>query len=550
MIARFLRQPLNLRPALSSCFNTTGLQDELLVAVDQLNINSSNGASSEQKKAIRASLDGQHVGLFTGTGSGKTLAYLLPLAARLKADEVFQLSIQQHNPSFASDLAPSSLEAESIDGVDGGVDGGDGGDGGDSGTNNSTTNDTLAYRPEPRRPRAVVLAPSRELCVQISSVAKKLAHNCKLKVIALDGSGSMKRQRESLESGADIVVATPGRLQKHREKGHLFLSRVMCLVLDEADALVSTDFGLDAAEIVEALTSRDNSKKRSKRRGPYPEKCLFTVVSATGKSHRLEKLMKKHMPGIVQVHEDVQKRRAQRNEIFIQSPAREKYLTLASVLKSMKSPTTTSSTTTTTTTRRRRVEPTLVFCNSVASCRSAEHLLREQGYGSIGYHSDMPSNVRNDNFDTFKKNNVEIMVCTDIAARGLDLRHVKHVVNLDFPRTKEWYIHRAGRTARAGDTGRVTSIYTKHEKDIAGEIMQEVKDMRRAVNSENQNEDGSQRPRQSKTKRKGQIQTKGAFGKRVQGNAPRRSSSKQQSGTSSTLYSNLDRVKRANERRG
>jgi superfamily II DNA/RNA helicase len=187
-----------------------------------------------------------------------------------------------------------------------------------------------------------------------------------------------------IKKGADIVVATPGRLQKHREKGHLFLSRVMCLVLDEADALVSTDFGLDAAEIVEALTSRDKSEKRSMRRGPYPEKCLFTVVSATGKSHRLEKLMTKHMPGIVHIHEDPQKRRAQRNEIFVLSPAREKYQTLASVLKSMKSPSMASAAASARQQQQRRVEPTLVFCNSVASCRSAEHLLREQGYGSVG----------------------------------------------------------------------------------------------------------------------------------------------------------------------
>jgi superfamily II DNA/RNA helicase len=175
----------------------------------------------------------------------------------------------------------------------------------------------------------------------------------------------------------------------------------------------------------------------------------------------------------------------------------------------------------------------------------------------------MPSNVRNDNFDLFKKNEVEIMVCTDIAARGLDLRHVKHVVNLDFPRTKEWYLHRAGRTARAGDKGRVTSIYTKHEKDIAGEIMDEVKDMRRVVNERNQNQSSSQ----SSTGRGGgagkrRTSVDGAFGNKVKRVVVKRSGrgvgSKQREvrGDGSNtrgggaLYSNLDQVKRANARRG
>ena len=89
----------------------------------------------------------------------------------------------------------------------------------------------------------------------------------------------------------------------------------------------------------------------------------------------------------------------------------------------------------------------------------------------------MPSNIRSDHFKMVQTSKVNVMVCTDIAARGLDLRHVRHVVNLDFPRTSEWYLHRAGRTARAGDAGKVTSIYTKYEKDQALEMEAHIKSL-------------------------------------------------------------------------
>jgi superfamily II DNA/RNA helicase len=434
MIHAFLRvgRYLPLRPCHSSLFNTTGLSDDLLRAVDQLGVDSNNGASHEQRLAINASLEGRHVGLFTGTGSGKTLAYLLPIACRLKADEAFQL---EHSIS----------------------------------TYNEDGTSRPIFRPQPYRPRAIVLAPSRELCVQISNVAKTLAHHCKLKVLGLDGSSSLKSQRQRLESGVDLVVATPGRLQRHRENDHLYLSKVLCLVLDEADTLVSNEFGQEAINIVEALSARDHSEKRSKRRGPYPERCLYTVASATSSSHRLKKLMKTHLPNVAIIKEDLNFNKkggrgrggrlggAPRNEKFLLNPGRDKYATLSSVLKSN--------------------EPTLVFCNSVSSCRSAEHYLREQGHSSISYHSDMPSSIRSDNFNTFKHSKVDVMVCTDIAARGLDLRHVRHVINLDFPRTLEWYTHRAGRTARAGDDGRVTSIYIKQEREIVEQIQEQSRNV-------------------------------------------------------------------------
>ncbi len=451
-------------PAAPRRFHTLGLADDALRAVGDLGIDPRGGATAAQRRAIEHSLMGRDVAIFTGTGSGKTVSYLLPLVSRLKADEDHRMAAagREEVVSFAAELPPPSQ-----------------------------------FRPEPRRPRAVVLAPSRELCGQIADVAKIMAHNCKLRVVGLDGSRSMKQQRRALERGVDIVVATPGRLQRHRENEDLFLSRVLCLVLDEADVLVSKEFDGDAMRIVQSLRARDGSDKRSARRGDDAERCLYTLASATS-SPALRNVMRTHFPSMVSVEDgpggrggskrsDAARRlKSTRKEGFVQVLARSKYEALLDAVRSGKFAG-----------RGRRrpspsghgddernhddndgrhddgavshhlIEPTLVFCNSVASCRAAEHFLRESGYHTCGYHSEMPSALRTENFNAFKEGNTELMVCTDIAARGLDLRQVRHVINLDFPRNSEWYQHRAGRTARAGDSGRVTSLFTKQEAGAA-----------------------------------------------------------------------------------
>ena len=425
---------------LNSRFHTLGLNDHILCAVQQLGIDPVDSATPEQRRAINAGLIGRHVAVFTGTGSGKTLSYLLPLVSRLKADEKM---FPNHDKN--TDSAAVKLQQR--------------------------------FQPEPFRPRGVILAPSRELCAQITGVAKVFAHNCKLRVVGMDGSQRTRQQKKALESGVDLVIATPGRLQKHRENGDLFLSRVLCLVLDEADALVDTDFGDDAANIVKSLAARDLSVKRSVRRGKGAQKCLFTVASATS-SERLEALMRAHMPNVLRVVESEARSSASKasaknsnlgfenprnipdglTEAFVKAPRLGKYNVLLDVLqKSRSNPNSTSD---------QSAEPSLVFCNSVKSCRAAEHFLANSGFNTCGYHSNMPADLRRSSFALFRDKRVDIMVCTDMAARGLDLRHVCHVVNLDVPQTRQWYLHRAGRTARAGDKGRVTTIFTANDSDL------------------------------------------------------------------------------------
>lgn len=435
-------------------FHTLGLMEDALRAIQQLGIDPVGGATPEQRRAITASLNGQAVAILTGTGSGKTLSYLLPLVTRLKADEA----------RFAD-------HADYCDHTDA-----------DHAADDHTANDR-PFRSEPLRPRAVVLAPSRELCTQITGVAKILAHHCKLRVLGMDGSRPMRQQRKALENGVDLVVATPGRLQRHKEKGDLYLSRVVCLVLDEADALVASDFGDDAMHIVQSLKMRDSSAKRSARRGEGAESCHFTVASATS-TQILEAMMKAHMPNVLRVVErDAGPRSriasAQNDplglglagrtpmglkEEFVRAPRRGKYDVLMNVLRENRERPSLKST------GVRSAESTLVFCNSVKSCRAAEHFLANSGFSTCGYHSDMPPGLRTSSFALFRDMQVDIMVCTDVAARGLDLRHVRHVVNLDVPQTLDWYLHRAGRTARAGDKGRVTTIFTKDDSGQAREF--------------------------------------------------------------------------------
>ena len=425
----------------------------MLRGIRQLGIDPVGGATPEQQRAIASSLNSNAVAILTGTGSGKTLSYLLPLISRLKTDEA---RFADHDGSFEHP----------------------------GGAAHEHTANHHAFRAEPLRPRAVVLAPSRELCAQITGVAKILAHNCKLRVLGMDGSRPMRQQRKALENGVDLVIATPGRLQRHKENGDLYLSQVVCLVLDEADALVGSDFGDDALRTLQSLRMRDASVKRSARRGARADRCVFTVASATS-SKRLEAVMKAHMPNVVRVVEqdvgpcasDVSAENATLGRVplglkeeFARAPRRGKYdVLIDTIQQNRERPSTTPAST-------RSVEPTLVFCNTVKSCRAAEHFLANSGFSTCGYHSDMPPGLRTSSFARFRDMEVDVMVCTDVAARGLDLRHVRHVINLDVPQSLDWYLHRAGRTARAGDKGRVTTIFTKDDSILTHEI----RDARRA----------------------------------------------------------------------
>lgn len=369
-------------------FHGLPLLPELRSAVDELMLEE---ATPIQGSVIPKLLAGEDVVFGSHTGSGKTLAYLLPLMQRLKEAEVQeQLGM-----------------------------------------------------PRPYRPRAAVLVPSRELCLQVTEVAKHLAHHAKCRVQALTGGQKKQLHKRALKAGLDMVVATPGRFMWHREQGHLMLSDLRALVVDEVDTMLDDKFGVDVRALARAL------QRRAQEGG---ERCQFVLAGATF-TPQLRRLLASLFPAASLVTTPSMHRPSSTlRERFVPYAGLNKYTQLLEVLRSL--PPSDS-------------RHTLVFCNTSDSCRATQHVLAQHGFGAASLHGEIPPHLRSQNFEAFVAGAANVLVCTDIAARGLDLARVDHVVNFDFPRNSVEYLHRAGRTARAGRPGTVTSVYTKQERALA-----------------------------------------------------------------------------------
>mmetsp|Transcript_1316 Transcript_1316/g.1813 ORF Transcript_1316/g.1813 Transcript_1316/m.1813 type:complete len:592 (-) Transcript_1316:177-1952(-) len=382
------------------------------------------------------------------TGSGKTLAYLLPTLQQLKADELFE---------------------------------------------------DFKRNRRPKRPRLIVLAPTRELAVQITSVVKQLSHHVKLSSQCLVGGEDYGKQRKRLDREIDILVATPGRLLKHWKDQNVFLGDVKYAVLDEMDTMLEQGFQGDLAAVLHPLlykksgnvasgtptiegspsvimTSATMTQSVQKLVGAFDRnssvgaKKLYTKpVSADGdpekKTIALPKLQVITAPGL---HRAVPRLR----QVFIDVGNIDKVSLLVDTVAGGGG--------SGAAVRRQNMDTnalTLVFCNTVASCRAAEHALAEAGINSLGYHGDLNSAARAENLKKFREAGSSddlphVLVCTDLAARGLDVPQVDHVVMFDFPLNSLDYLHRAGRTARGvtGDragNGRVTALVTKRDRVLA-----------------------------------------------------------------------------------
>ena len=379
------------QPSSPSQFAALGLSDRLLTALSEQNIQQ---PSPIQKLALPRLLAGESAVLAAGTGSGKTLAYLLPLVERLRAEE------------FAA---------------------------GEEGA--------AALR-RPKRPRALVLVPTRELAMQVSGTLKMLSHHAKVSSGTVIGGEPQGKQKKLLERTLDVVVASPGRLLKHRDAGNVYLGGVTHVVIDEVDTMLTQGFWDDLAKL---LPPR-----------PAAERQVICATATITPSLR-EQLRETTLPDMAEIAaSDLHRSAPTVRHDFIDLRGADKLAKLLEVVNA-----------------RGR---TMVFCNSAASARAASHALREAGLAEALYHADMPSPQRRENLLAFAEGEAPILVCTDIAARGLDIPSVTHVVNFDFPRSTVAYLHRAGRTGRlaAGGAGQargaVTSLVGRRDRTLAATI--------------------------------------------------------------------------------
>jgi len=256
----------------------------------------------------------------------------------------------------------------------------------------------------------------------------------------------MGAQRAALDRPVDILVGTPSRVVQHASKGSLYYGDVEVVVIDEADTMLDRGFGVEVANILKAVRGK-----------PDPARCI--LVSAT-MTKQVRHLVAGSFPSIRTVetstlHKGVS---GAKHTFLPVEPGVNKVDLVAQVVEGEVA-------------RGRRV---MVFCNTLDSCRAVDHHLRERGAPTVCYHGDVPLEERKNAIKEFADPEADpppLLVATDLAARGLDIPgRVDHVVNFDFPLNPVDYLHRTGRTARAGATGRITSLVAKGDRVLAQRV--------------------------------------------------------------------------------
>ena len=295
---------------------------------------------------------------------------------------------------------------------------------------------TSTGRPAPGHPRALVLAPTRELAVQIGDSVRAYGKNMTIKATTIFGGSPMGAQIKALNAGVDVVIATPGRLMDLLQQRKLRLDAVEIFVLDEADRMLDMGFIPEVRKIA-AMIGKDRQ----------------TVLFSATMPHQIAKLAESLLDNPVRVEVAPQSTTAERIEqkvLFVQKAKKRDLLN--SVLKDA------------------GISRALVFTRTKHGAdKVARHL--EQGNIRTGViHGNKSQNARQNALDGFKKGKLRILVATDIAARGIDVDGVTHVINFDLPNDPETYVHRIGRTARAGMEGKAISFCDQEERGYLFDI--------------------------------------------------------------------------------
>lgn len=287
-------------------------------------------------------------------------------------------------------------------------------------------------------PRILILVPTRELALQVATEAYRFSkHLSRIRTICIYGGAPYPPQYRDLSRPHDILVATPGRLIDHLERRKVNLSRVEMLILDEADRMLDMGF-IEPVELIASETPPDRQT---------------ILLSATLHGH-VGTLSKRLMKDPIEIsvtptkvnHDNIEQRLCFADDIH------HKYRLLDHVLTD---PT---------------INQAIIF---TATKRLADGLvdqLKEQGHNSAALHGDMNQRQRTKTITRMRKGEIKILVATDVAARGIDVQSISHVINFDLPGSKEDYVHRIGRTGRAGNSGVAVSFAAHKEKYLVSQI--------------------------------------------------------------------------------
>ncbi len=270
-------------------------------------------------------------------------------------------------------------------------------------------------------PQALVVVPTRELCVQVARDLETAGSVRKVRVQTIYGGRAFEPQVEALKKGVDVVVGTPGRLLDLARQGHLDLSEVRVLVLDEADEMLDLGFLPDVERILEQLpTERQTMLFSATMPGPVVTMARRFMTQPTH----------------IRAEEPDEKRTVPNTKIYVyRAHAMDKVEVLARILQA----------------EGRGL--TMVFCRTKRTCDKVALELEERGFAAAAVHGDLGQGAREQALRAFRSGKIDVLVATDVAARGIDVQDVTHVVNYQCPDEESTFLHRIGRTGRAGANG-------------------------------------------------------------------------------------------------
>lgn len=297
--------------------------------------------------------------------------------------------------------------------------------------------DILAHgRARARMPRSLILEPTRELAAQVAENFEKYGKYHKLSMALLIGGVQMGDQVKALEKGVDVLIATPGRLMDLFERGKIMLNGCSLLVIDEADRMLDMGFIPDIETICTKLPAQRQT-------------LLFSATMPPPIKKLADKFL--NNPKMIEVA-----RPASTNENIAQHLIKTSERSKREVLRRLID--------------AERIHTAIIFCNRKTTVRDLAKDLKGRGYRAGEIHGDMDQSSRIAELDRFKAGDVNILVASDVAARGLDVKGVSHVFNFDAPWHPDDYVHRIGRTGRAGAKGRAFTLVTPADAEAVDSI--------------------------------------------------------------------------------
>ena len=305
-------------------------------------------------------------------------------------------------------------------------------------------------RARARMPRSLVLAPTRELAAQVAENFEAYAKHVKLSMALLIGGVSFKEQDAAIDRGVDVLIATPGRLLDHFERGKLLLTGIEIMVVDEADRMLDMGFIPDIERICN-LT-------------PFTRQTLFFSATMAPEITRITETFLSN-PERIEVarqattSENITQHVCQFKASSRAEEAREKRATLREIIKAQGDTLTNG----------------IVFCNRKIDVDIVMKSLKKHGFNAGAIHGDLDQKIRMQTLDGFREGDITLLVASDVAARGLDIPSVSHVFNYDVPIHSEDYVHRIGRTGRAGRQGAAFMLCLPHEEKYLAKIEELVK---------------------------------------------------------------------------